>query len=179
MKKTFFIGIIVGCKSAFDGLSETKGLSGKTTINRRKLLKPFYDEIESFEDLKNEKIKELGIDDGSGKIVIKQNTKEYDSILNFINEISGTEVEIEVGTPINVEELMSATKCDLTDTDITNLIQFGILVEEVIESENKKSSKEILKEKLKSKSKETTEEVGEFEPVTEDISKDLTVSDSK
>lgn len=186
MKKTFLIGVIVGCKSTFDGLSETKGLSGKTTIARRKLLKPFYDEIESYEDLKNEKIKELGTDDGSGKVVIKPKSKEYDTIVKFINDMSTEQVEIEVGTPINVEELQSATRCELTDTEISNLIEFGILIEEVVEGEKKKSSKEMLKEKLKSKEsveiKDDAVEVdkkGPTEPVTEDTSKDLTVSDSK
>lgn len=146
MKKSFYIGIIVGCKNAIMNFSETQGLSGKTTIARRKLLKPFIEEIDAVEDLKNDKIKELGKDDGSGSITIKPGTKEYDEIFNFINQISSVEVEIEVGTPINVDELQNATKCNLTNIEISTLIELGILTEE--KEEVKVSRKEILKDKI-------------------------------
>lgn len=130
MVKKFKVGTIVDSADSINTLRGCKNLLGSEILQVRKVVKPFLSEIKNFEEIKNSKIEELGTPDPdkTDSISIRQGTPEFDKILSFVEELSNTEVEIDIKKPIDLNKLLSKEAVTgLSENDITVLEELGIL----------------------------------------------------
>lgn len=72
----------------------------------------------SFEQLKNEKIKQYGTEDEDGNIFIKQNSENIELFKNDINELLQTECDYS-STPLEYNEIFN---CGIPSEYLVNLI---------------------------------------------------------
>ena len=95
----------------------------KTSMRLGKFIKVVNEEFKLFNELRNNKIKELGQEDEKGNIVIKEDSEEYKQ---FVKEIEEALLEnIEVDLPeISVEELQGIK---LTTQQLLKLTEVGVI----------------------------------------------------
>lgn len=134
---------IVSCSDSITLLGNTKNISGSTILKIRKIVKVFIDELKIYEDLVNEKIKEFGVvDESTGKTIVKTDSPHYKEVIDFINDLSNTEIEINVNCEsIDIKEIIKIDPCPLSAYDLDNLISLKIIKDEDEEDVKEKIEK--------------------------------------
>lgn len=128
---------------AIGNLKQCKNLKGSTTLKIRRALKPFVEEIKDYEELRNEKINELGVDDPSNpsKKMIHQSSPNFNKFVEEITEVLNSEVEITVKDPIDISVFETEAELSLSDTDFDILVHLGIITDGAEEEEVKAPAK--------------------------------------
>src|SRR6056297_2625458 len=109
-------------REALTTLYQTK-VDGKRALKLRKAIKKLGEELETFDEAKNEKIRELGEEDEQGNIQITPGTDAYNEVMQYLNEM--TTSEIDDPEPILTEDDLETL--DLSVQEIDQIEALGLL----------------------------------------------------
>ena len=101
-----------------------------TLINNRDVLERLYKarvdgELETFDEARNEKIKELGNETEDGGAQIEPGSEAYQEVMQYLNEMAESEIEGPEAI-LTEDDLFSL---DLSAEDIDKIEQLGLLKE--------------------------------------------------
>jgi len=126
--KTFIIGeIALLYRDSIDNLRSAKGINGSIVLKIRRILKPIIYEIKTYEEARNDKIKEYGELNGEGNYFINKESPRFKEYSTSLSQMINSEVSIELDEPISIESILTDSVTGISDTDIENLIYLGIL----------------------------------------------------
>ncbi len=116
------LGTLINNRQVFDILYKAR-LDGRRTLQLRKILKSFAQEIDVFNELKDERIKAIGKKDESGNYIIEPDTPEYGEILGYMNELAASEIP----DPEPVLEESDLEKLNVSSDDIDRMEALGLI----------------------------------------------------
>lgn len=96
---------IIASKDALRSLASLK-LKAVTSYKIAKLLKPFSEEIETFEKVRVDKVKEYGEQKGDTMEIPQENREKFSK---EINDLLQTEIDIDEESILKIEELGDAS----------------------------------------------------------------------
>ncbi len=100
-------------------------LDGRRALQLRKILKSFAKELETFEELKNEKVTNIGKKTKDGNFAVEPGTPEYQEAVKYINELANT--DIADPEPVFTDD--SLEKLELSAWELDAIIAMGLYKE--------------------------------------------------
>jgi len=116
------LGVLVNNSEILERLYKTR-LDGKRALKLRRTIKRLNEELQTFEEAKNERIKEVGETDEQGNMMVHPGTEEYNELVQYLNEMSGTEIE-DIDPVLSTDDLETL---DLSVEDIDRIEHIGLL----------------------------------------------------
>lgn len=148
MKKEISLGLLTAGADAIVALKSVKQLDGSDIMGIRRTVKPLLEEIETYNETKNDKIKELGTVNGD-QVTISTKSPNYKVFIDWLNNLLNSSITIDIKHQVKTEEIEKLKPCPISGDDIDILVAIGILVEpEEPKVEEAKPSTPAVEEKI-------------------------------